>query len=106
VRPFKRPVPPLVSVRVKGALTTPTVVVGKVNDLGEILATGVVPAPVRDTVGGFVELVELIVKVAVLVPVAEGWNLNVMVQLAPPASWPPLQVLFCVKSVAFSPENA
>ena len=57
--------------------------------MGETLATGWTPAPVRLTVWGLLLALSATVTVAVMLPVVVGLNVTLMVQLLPAASEAP-----------------
>src|SRR5579859_3058558 len=83
---------------------TPTVVLGKVSEVGEGLTIGLgtVPPPERATVCGDPLALSATLTAAESAPAAVGVNLTVMVQEAAPARLAP-QLLVSVKEVALVP---
>jgi hypothetical protein len=75
----------------------PTACAGKVKEVGERLATGAVPVPVRLTVCVAGLALSVMVMTPVLVPVAVGLKVTLRVQLALAARLEP-QVLVWEKS--------
>jgi hypothetical protein len=65
----------------------------KASEVGVMLAVGPVPVPLRETVCGLVGSESTRDKVAVRVPVADGWKITLMVQLVPADSVAPQVVV-------------
>ncbi len=96
----------LVTVKVCTAETPPPAyVLAKVADVGVSVAVVSTPFPVSDTVNvGLLVESFVMVSVAVRVPFADGVNVTVTVQVEPSDN--EVQVLVCVKSLAFVPLRA
>jgi len=77
-------VPMLVRVTVLAALVVPTPTELKLKPAGRSLA--VVPAPLRGTSCGLPTALSVTLSAALRIPVAEGLNVTLKVQLAPTAS--------------------
>ena len=99
----KGAVPVLDRVAVFAALVVLAFWSGNVNDVGDTPATGAVPVPVSDalTVGFRASLLPT-VSVADRAPVADGVNVTLMAQFAPPPTLAP-QVFVWVKSPLLVP---
>ncbi len=69
----------------------------KVRLVGDKLATGTFPVPLRLTVCGLPAALSATLRTPVRVPEEVGVNVTLRVQLAPPATEPP-QLLVCAKS--------
>ena len=104
---LKAALPVLLRVRVWAALVVPTDWLAKVRLVGERLATPAVPAPVpeRLTVCGLPLALSVMLTEAVRLPLAEGLNVTLIVQLALAATELP-QVLVWAKSLALVPASA
>jgi hypothetical protein len=90
--------PVLVIVTICGALVTPTLVVGNVNDVGfGVIAGAVIPVPVSVTVCGLVTSESVMVSCPVSTPVVVGANLTLILQLRPGAKAAPMQLLVSEK---------
>jgi hypothetical protein len=97
--------PVLLRVTVCAALGVPTVLL-KVRLVGEALATGAAPVPVRVTICGLVDVeLSVMLREAVRVPPAAGVKVTLMVQLALAATELP-QVLVWAKSPESVPVTA
>jgi hypothetical protein len=81
----------------------PTAWLAKVRLVGERLAADAIPVPLTLTLWGLWETLSVTVTSAVRVPVAVGWKVTVIVQLAPAAMVDP-QLVVCAKSPGFVPE--
>ena len=86
-------------------LVVPTDWFPKERLLGERLAAGAVPVPVRVTLWGLPLALSVMVTDAVRLPLAAGVKVRLMVQLAPAATELP-QVLVWAKSLALVPVTA
>jgi hypothetical protein len=73
--------------------------------VGERLARASAPVPERLTVCGLPLALSVMLSEAVRLPLAEGVNLTLIVQLAPAATLAP-QLLLCAKSLGFVPMSA
>jgi len=101
----KTALPELVRSIVWGGLTAPTGWLPIVRLAGERLGLGAPPVPLRLTLRGLLAPLTASVTAAVRVPVAVGWKVTVIVQLASAASELP-QVLDSAKSPALLPATA
>ena len=90
--------PVLVRVEVCAALVAPTVVLGKVSEVGDRLAPAVTPVPVRAAVTP----VTPVFSVATAALAVVGLNVTLIVQLLPAAKLEP-QVCVWLNSLAFVP---
>jgi hypothetical protein len=95
--------PLLVKVTVWLLLVVFTCWLPKAIEVGDKLATGAIPVPVKATVCGLPEALSVTDSDALREPVAVGLNVIENVQLAPTASVDP-QVVVRVKSPEFVPE--
>jgi hypothetical protein len=102
---LKAALPELVRVIVWAVLVAPTVWLAKVRLVGERLVADVVPVPLILTLFRLEEKSSLTVRSAVRVPVAVGWKVALIVQLAPAVTLEP-QLLVCAKSLGFVPVSA
>lgn len=96
--------PVLLSVTVWAALVVPMAVELKVRLVGETLASGALPVPVRLTVCELGVALSVMLNVALKVPEAVGANVTLNVQL-PPAATELLQLLVSPKSPGLVPVN-
>jgi len=96
--------PPLVTVMVWAVAATPTVVLGKVSEVGDRLTagTGTTPVPDSETVCGELEALSEMLIVAASDPPVVGLKVTVTVQNAPAATVA-AQSLVSEKEVAFVP---
>ena len=83
----------------------PTSWLGNVSDVGESVAPGATPVPVKLAVCGLPLALSVTVKVPVRVPVAAGANVTLIVHLLPAASELP-QLLVWAKSPLSAPVMA
>ena len=77
----------------------------KARLVAERLARAAVPVPERVTVWGLPLALSVMLTEAVRLPLAEGLNVTLIVQLLPAATELP-QVLVCAKSLALVPVRA
>jgi hypothetical protein len=85
-------VPVLLRVIAVPAVVVPSATTPKGIDVGDSVATGPVPVPVKGADWGLPEALSVMVTAALRAPVAVGLNVTLMVQLAPAATLVP-QVL-------------
>ena len=97
--------PELVKVVSWAVLVVPRDWVPKARLLGEKVAVDFAPVPVSVTLCGLTEELYKRVTEAVRVPVAVGWKITLIVQLAPAATLDP-QLFVCAKSLGFIPASA
>ena len=104
---LKAVLPVLLKVTVCAVLVTSTDWLPKARLVGERLTRAAVPVPVpeRLTVCGLPLALSVMLSEAVRLPLAEGVNLTLIVQLAPAATLDP-QFLLCAKSLGFVPVSA
>ena len=104
---FKVALPVLLRVTVCVVLVVPTGWLPKGRLVGERLtrAAAGVPLPERLTVCGLPLALSVMLSEAVRLPLAEGVNVTLIVQLVPAATLAP-QLLVCAKSLALVPASA
>jgi hypothetical protein len=102
---LKAAVPVFVSVTVWAALVEPTAWPAKARLLGDTLAMGAVPVPLRLTVCGLPLALSVNVTAAERVPLAVGLNVTLIEHLAPAATLDP-QPLVWAKSPELAPVSA
>jgi hypothetical protein len=102
---LKAALPVLLRVTVCAALVISTGSLPKARLVGERLARASVPVPERLTVCGLPAALSEMLTEAVRLPLAEGVNVTLIVQLAPAATLDP-QLLVCAKSLALVPVSA
>ena len=102
---LKAALPVLLRVRVWAALVVPTDWLAKVRLVGERLTTAAAPVPERLTVCGLPLALSVMLTEAVRLPLAEGLNVTLIVQLLPAATELP-HVLVWAKSLALTPVSA
>jgi hypothetical protein len=88
----KAAVPVLLRVMAVPAVVVPSATTPKGTDVGENVATGPVPVPVKVADWGLPEALSVMVTAALRAPVAVGLKVTLMVQFAPAAT-PVPQVL-------------
>jgi len=87
------------------AEVTPTLVAGKVSELGENVIEGAVPVPERVTVWGEPPALSVMVMVAEKLPAAEGVNASVRAQVALAASEAPQVLAVMANAEALTPPS-
>ena len=85
--------PVFLSVTERAVLLVFTACAPKASEVGDTLAVGPVPVPLRETVCGLVGSESTRDKAAVRVPLADGWKVTLMVQLVAAASAVPQVVV-------------
>jgi hypothetical protein len=101
----KAALPELVKVISLAVLVVPRDWVPKANLVGEKVAVDFAPVPVSVTLCGLTEESYKRVTEAVRDPIAVGWKITLIAQLAPAATMDP-QLLVCAKSLGFVPASA
>jgi hypothetical protein len=101
----KAALPELVKVISWAVLVVPRDWVPKAKLVGERVAVDFAPVPVSVTLCGLTEETYKRLTEAVRVPVAVGWKVTLIVQLAPAATLDP-QLFVCAKSLGFVPASA